>query len=60
VAVAGAGKRLTLALKADVLFKSERRPYGAYGCNVGFVNPTLKRGANEHCAYGAGDERLQA
>jgi hypothetical protein len=22
--------------------------------NVGFANPTLKRGANNHCAFGAG------
>ncbi len=26
---------------------------------VGSLFPTLKRGANIHCAYGAGDERLQ-
>jgi hypothetical protein len=25
------------------------------GYIVGFFNPTLKRGANNHCAYGAGD-----
>jgi hypothetical protein len=25
---------------------------------VGFANPTLKRGANNHCAYGAGDGLL--
>ncbi|MGA2889770.1 MAG: hypothetical protein ABSE51_17115 [Terracidiphilus sp.] len=30
-----------------------RRPYGTPVSAVGPVNPTLKRGANNHCAYGA-------
>jgi hypothetical protein len=31
----------------------ERRPYGL-GMNRWSATPTLKRGANNHCAYGAG------
>jgi hypothetical protein len=27
---------------------------------IGLANPTLKRGANNHCAYGAGDGLLPA
>jgi hypothetical protein len=27
---------------------------------IGFANPTLKRGANNHCAYGAGNGLLPA
>jgi hypothetical protein len=27
---------------------------------IGIANPTLKRGANNHCAYGAGDGPLPA
>ncbi len=30
------------------------------GAIIGFANPTLKRGANNHCAYGAGDGLLPA
>jgi len=34
------------------------RDSGCSGCIVGCANPTLKRGANNHCAYGAGDRLL--
>jgi len=34
--------------------KRERRPYGTPGVFLGCSHPTLKRGANQHCAYGAG------
>jgi hypothetical protein len=37
---------------------TERRPYGTPGEFFGFAHPALKRGANNHCAYGAGDEPL--
>jgi hypothetical protein len=30
-----------------------RRPYGTPDLLWDAANPTLKRGANEHCAYGA-------
>ena len=30
------------------------------GMNSGFANPTLKRGANNRCAYGAGNGPLPA
>jgi hypothetical protein len=30
-----------------------RRPYGTPKRNYGIPFPTLKRGANKHCAYGA-------
>jgi len=32
-----------------------RRPYGTDVEGVGLGNPTLKRGANGRCAYGAGN-----
>ncbi len=38
-----------------VAFRALRRPYGTLG-NDGWARfPTLKRGANLHCASGAGD-----
>jgi hypothetical protein len=38
----------------DASAKSLRRPYGTWEEIFDFVFPTLKRGANIHCAYGAG------
>jgi len=32
----------------------KRRPFGTPNPLFGYANPTLKRGANKHCAYGAG------
>jgi hypothetical protein len=37
---------------------SRLRPYGTPNSNDGTAFPTLKRGANKRCAYGAGDEMV--
>jgi len=37
---------------------SWRRPYGTSSFDYGTAFPTLKRGANKRCAYGAGDNAV--
>jgi hypothetical protein len=39
--------------------ETERRPYRTPAAFIGFF-PALKRWANKHCAYGAGEVTLSA